>query len=382
MVAAGDFGWGSAGKLHLILGELGDVPVVGFGNGLDRRLLDIPDHAAVSRVDSHGLARAVVDHNVAAALVVGAADVARALIDVGLPVVVVDSLPYLWTENDVVPLDAAVYCAQQCVSLPALCWPVLRRVENLRWIGAITPEPGGAGGGGGVVVNVGGLHSELSADAADAYARAVLPPVLDGLRDAGRWVTAVCGNIPPDRVELLAARLGTGVPVGPMRPADFADVVRGADLLVTSPGSTTLLQAQAARTPVLMLPPQNVSQVLNAEWFAGADAQRMSIEWPADGLDRRRLDELRPRGESEAVRYVYGVVRQAAADPSTYARLRGRTRELALGVIPDRRENLDLLGHSGARQVAQLTRMVLLAVRRAGPRRLEPERRRRTCDLD
>ena len=380
MVAAGDFGWGSAGKLHLILDQLGDVPVVGFGTGLDRRLLDIPDQAAVSRVDTRGLAGVVVDHDVAAALVVGAADVARVLIDVGLPVVVVDSLPYLWTENDAIPVDAAVYCAQQCVSLPALCWPVLRRVENLRWIGAITPEPGGAGGGGGVVVNVGGLHSALSADAADAYAGTVLPPVLDGLCDAGRRVTAVCGNIPPDRVELLAARVGPGVPVGPMRPADFADVVRGADLLVTSPGSTTLLQAQAARTPVLMLPPQNVSQVLNAEWFAGADARRMSIEWPT-GFDRRRLDELRPLGEDEAVRYVYGVVRQAAADPSTYARLRGRTRELALEVISDRRDHLDLLDNSGARQVAQLTRRVLLAARRAGPRPWEPGRGRRTCDL-
>src|SRR6185437_7508727 len=166
LVTSGDFGWGAAGKLKLILDQLPGVQAVGVGGDLGRALLGSVDYIDSTDVGRETLRQVVSSHDVRVALVVGSNDVARALVSLGTPVVFVDSLPYLWTVHDNVPTDAAVYCAQACTVLPRLAWPVLAQIQNLRWIEAIVPAPRRCLGGGGAVLSVGGLHSDSSGDAA------------------------------------------------------------------------------------------------------------------------------------------------------------------------------------------------------------------------
>jgi hypothetical protein len=59
-----------------------------------------------------------------------------------------------------------------------------------------------------------------------------------------------------------------------------------ADLLITSPGSTTILHAMAINLPTLLLPPQNLSQILNARLCSKPGADTM--QWPAS-VHRRTL---------------------------------------------------------------------------------------------
>ena len=361
LVTSGDFGWGAAGKLKLILDHLPGVRAVGVGGDLGRALLGSVDYIDSTDVGRETLRQVVSSHDVRVALVVGSNDVARALVSLGTPVVFVDSLPYLWTVHDNVPTDAAVYCAQACTVLPRLAWPVLAQIQNLRWIEAIVPAPRRCLGGGGAVLSVGGLHSDSSGDAADCYVRGVLPAVLEGLAAAGVPVAAVCGYLDEAQQALIGSLVGSGVQVGPVTPEGFDRLVRSADLLVTSPGSTTLLQAHAAGQRVLILPPQNVSQVLNAEWFS--DGGGDLIRWPAHLFDRGHLDSLRPAGEETAVAYMYSVVRTAHRDSSVQSYLRVQAADLALRVLaePADRPHLDLLGSRGAHQVAHVTRQMLYA---------------------
>ncbi len=361
LVTAGDFGWGAAGKLSLILRELTGVPLIGVGGDISRALLTELEFVPGVALDRRTLSRVVSDHDVRAALVVGSNPTALALIDIGVPVVFVDSLPWLWTERDEVPVDADVYCAQMCSYVPKLAWSTLRGIRGLRWVEAIVPPPRRRVGGAGAVVSVGGLHSSLSGGAAEMYVRAVVPPVLAGLADAGVKVAGVCGNLDPGLCRMIRAA-GPVTQVGPLPPQAFDRLLRSADLLVTSPGSTTLLQAHWAGLPVLMLPPQNVSQVMNTEWFA-CGATWTAIGWPGWLFDRARLDKLRPEGEEAAIAYMYDVVRGAAGDPDLHADLRARVAATVPRVVaefPDR-GHVALLGRAGAHQVAHVTRQMAFA---------------------
>ena len=211
----------------------------------------------------------------------------------GLPVVFVDSLPYLWTANDMLPLDADIYCAQMCYALPSLCWPVMRTIQKLRWVEAIVPQRRrGSRGGGGAVVNVGGLHSLYSAESGDRYARCVLPAVLTGIQRAEVPVTAVCGNFNEDLVRMIREHVPESTSVGRLLPHEFNAAVGNAEVLFTSPGSTTILQADALGVPFVLLPPQNVSQILNAEWLGPPGNEMSALRWPAHLFDLAELEEI------------------------------------------------------------------------------------------
>ncbi|MFK8905676.1 hypothetical protein ACJA3G_01295 [Streptomyces sp. YS-3] len=67
--------------------------------------------------------------------------------------------------------------------------------------------------------------------------------------------------------------------------------------------STTILQAASLCLPTALLPPQNLSQILNAEIFGVPGGS--VITWPTSVIDRALVDELRPGGEDTVLGYVY-----------------------------------------------------------------------------
>lgn len=356
VVGVCDFGWGSLGKLRLILDHLPATDVALYGDaGINRIAADLL--STRHRLIDQPPERAPV------ALVINDPTAAHAIADLGVPVIYVDSLPYMWARPEEVPAPGkvALYCAQR---FPADRLPVskpLRKRRDLEWIDPIVPASKHRQGGEGVVISVGGLHSHLVGNTAEAYLNLVLFPLVEMLADSGSLVSAVCGNLTIDACRELAARLPDGCTIGRQSPYEFERLLRGADLLITSPGSTTILQAVALRLPTFLLPPQNLSQILNARLYSSLDES--VLFWPPSVMTLDRIEELRPEGEDIVLSYIYGSISAAAASPEARSDVEAILRE-EFASMPEEGvldPFLPSLGSSGAKQVAQRIRQALLA---------------------
>lgn len=353
LVAACDFGWGSLGKLRLVLDELPGLTVAPDpGSEFSptvRSLLGGSHRFSDCRREDAALGLVINDPRAADELAHG-----------GLPVIYVDSLPYLWTLPEEVPRSVAAYCAQRSpASLPAGS-PLADR-HDIIWVDPLAPRARGLRGGSGIVINVGGLHSHLTGDSTDAYVRLAVIPLARLLAGSAHPVAAVCGNLPDWSVRELRAILPDESRIGPLAPAEFERLLRRADTLITSPGSTTVLQAAALGLRISLLPPQNLSQILNVERYCAPSVPR--CDWPAEVIDRARVDALRPSGEDAVLEYIYGRIAGAATDGVTDAVMTdcfaAAIDELAIG--GEAPEPVRALGFNGASQVARVVRQALFA---------------------
>jgi hydroxymethylcytosylglucuronate/cytosylglucuronate synthase len=353
LASACDFGWGSLGKLRLVLEELPGVAIA-----LDTASSLSPTVRSMLG-DRHSFTECKPEA-ACAGLVINDPRAADELTDCGLPVIYLDSLPYLWTTREEIPRSVAIYCAQKSpADLPAGS-PLANR-RDVTWIDPVVPRSRRRLGGSGIVINVGGLHSHLSGDSTNAYVRLALMPLARLLADASYPVTAVCGNLPQWAVHALSALFPGQTKIGPQTPRNFERTLAAADTLITSPGSTTLLQAAAIGLRTSLLPPQNLSQILNAELFSAPSTPNRA--WPSSVIDRAKVDSLRPAGEDIVLEYIYGQIIHAAKDKATEAAMTARfaavLSEIAAG--SDAPANVTALGFNGASQVARFVRQATLA---------------------
>lgn len=351
-----DFGWGSLGKFRLILDHLQMVDVALFGNlGINNTILEFlgTRHPFVSSSPE----------TADVALVINDPEAADRVAALGVPVIYVDSLPYLWmTEREIPkPQNIAYYCAQVYPSNRLPLAPPLKDWNRLCWIEPIVPKPGRRTGGRGIVINLGGLHSHLVGDTVDAYVKLVLFPLIEIVRSAGQAVAAVCGNLPEHLRRRVQQLLPECQVIGRLSPYDFERVICEADLLMTSPGSTTILQASVLNLPTLLLPPQNLSQILNARLYA--DPQALTMQWPSNVLDVNQVESLRPQGEDAVLTFIYDAIKKAASNDRLAIEVKSRIEEAfdgmpAQGVLDP---TLSRLGTNGAAQVARLVKQAIFA---------------------
>ncbi|MFD6437633.1 hypothetical protein [Streptomyces venezuelae] len=140
-MATTDFGWGSAGKLRLILDALAGLDEL---DGVDLLVDDASDTARVAAQVMGGRHRFVHGADVAqaaAALVINDPASADRITRSGTPMVCVDSLPNLWTTDAEVPLAPTVYCAQRSHARELPPTSPLRRRADVRWVKPIVPPP-------------------------------------------------------------------------------------------------------------------------------------------------------------------------------------------------------------------------------------------------
>lgn len=303
LVAVCDFGWGSIGKLRLILDELDDACPLVYGPAAWADQV----HDLLAPV--HTLKTFAGASPPQVALVINDPVAADDIAALGSRVIYVDSLPYLWVRPEEVPARVAVYCAQRSPIRALARGNPLAVRDDIRWVAPIVPQQRKATRGDGIVVNVGGLHSHLSSGAAEAYVDLVVVPLVRMLRAAGHRVSAVCGNLPPDSVERLQEMLGDAV-VGRQTAYRFESLLERADVLMTSPGSTTLLQAAALDVPTILLPPQNLSQILHGDIYASDDT--VVTRWPDSVVDLEEVRRLGTFGEDAALGYIYAAIERAA----------------------------------------------------------------------
>jgi hydroxymethylcytosylglucuronate/cytosylglucuronate synthase len=305
------------------------------------------------------------------ALVINDPAAANSIADLDVPVVYVDSLAYVRrTDTDIPDLaKVACYCAQKYPTdvLP-LTHPLLQKGHDIRWIDPIVPAPQSRRGGRGIVINVGGLYTyniddfpaDMMNDGVDAYLSVVLFPLVDLLQRSNRKISAICGNINADNCRRLRAMVPDSVAVGPQSPYAFERILTDADLLITSPGSTTILQAMAINLPTLLLPSQNRSQRFNAQVYSKPNADIM--QWPDSVLDLAKLERMRSEGVSALNRYMFESIIGAAASQDLSDEVSTMIREAVCNAPDDGVLNhrLSAVGIAGADQVAQLVKQVAL----------------------
>jgi hydroxymethylcytosylglucuronate/cytosylglucuronate synthase len=363
LAAARYIGWGGFGKLRLILEHLPQAKVAFYGHPF---LADLP-HGWLDPLTLSGHSPGQSD----VAVVINDVATANRIADLGVPVVFVESLPYLRnTDADIPRLDRlAHYCAQKYpIDRLPLANPSLRNLQTVKWIDPIVPPAPERRGGQGVIVNVGGLYSfgiggltQLANRSASAYLELALFPLVRILREQRRTILAVCGNLSAENCERLRDLAPGCRAVGPQTPAALAQMLADADLLITSPGSTTILQAAAMGLPTLLLPPQNPSQIYNLRIYTRPDANAM--QWPVSVVDASKVEELSFRGLVDPLNHLYHSIIEAAksaraASDVTAALIRMLQDASADGVL---NRDLASLGFAGASQVARLIEKTALA---------------------
>ncbi|MER6913552.1 hydroxymethylcytosylglucuronate/cytosylglucuronate synthase [Streptomyces sp. NPDC000594] len=392
-LAGAEFGWGSTGKLSAVIAALRNrsprpLRFIGLASGIGRGVL--AEHGVERWYDvSADDRRSVLDiarrEDVTVGLVVLEGPAAMALEAAGVPTVFVDSLPFLWTEadRDSLPLDASVYCAQRCVELPEGSRGVLSSIRNLRWVEAVVARscpgngPGDGNGTGGrfgsgpgvrpsagppvplppprrALVSLGGLRSPTLPDWT-RYPYLVVPPVLSALESQGVREVHVAGNLPGEYVPEPVATPRTEVTYGPLAHGAFLDRLATADILLTSPGLTTLLEAGALARPAVCLPPQNLSQILNGRFHSRAVGTDVRVRWPERVFSETGVLTDRTGAEESALRVIYGGIAAAAEDAP---RTRAEIQDGVLAALRRARSGAvwtgltDTVGSAGAAQVA------------------------------
>lgn len=370
LVASVDFGYGSSGKLSSILDELPEYQYVLASSTHSRHIMSRERPTAYYPVLSTEEQIRVVtrQHGLSGALVVLNPDFAELCFRAGLPTVYVDSLPFLWTDHDPVPVDATVYCAQMFPFLPYLSWPTLRRIRNLRWVGGIIPRPqvgNGLAEPFDAVVNLGGVGTHLLSPREAAYPVIVVDAVLSALGRCGRKRVRVTGNVAETRLDGVLRRHGDlEVALGPVGHHEFQALMAATPLLLTSPGLTTLIESAALGRPTVVLPPQNLAQFFNTEALAMVAAPvDPVVRWSREVVDRDRLEEIRRAGEDAALRHLYErfaahegdgrLVDTLAAEIESAVRRVGKTDATS--------EYVRLIGRDGAAEVAAIVREILPA---------------------
>jgi hypothetical protein len=117
----------------------------------------------------------------------------------------------------------------------------------------------------------------------------------------------------------------------------------------------------AINLPTLLLPPQNLSQTLNARLYSKPGADTM--QWPASVLDGAKVEHFRSRGLSAVLPYIYQSIANAAASQEVANEIATAIRATINnapvdGVLSD---CLPTLGVRGASQVAQLITQAISA---------------------
>ncbi|MEV8477438.1 hydroxymethylcytosylglucuronate/cytosylglucuronate synthase [Streptomyces sp. NPDC051173] len=379
-VAGVEFGWGSSGKLSAVLSALRErspspLRFVGLASRLGRPVLaghgihrwyDLPDGGTVEDI--------VASERVRAAVVVLDGPAATALEGAGVPTVFVDSLPFMWSEGDrsTLPLDVTAYCAQQCLELPPECRDVLASVRALRWVEAVigTPPVTGAADPSPdrpyrrALISLGGLRAPRLTDWS-AYPTVVVPAALGALAAHGVREAHVAGNLPADLAGQLIGRTNgeLRVTAGALSHGEFLAGLADFDVLLASPGLTTLLEAGSLRVPTVCLPPQNLSQIFNGRFHSRAVDADVRVVWPKDVFCEDEALALRSRGEDEALDLIYGGIGSAGADAVASLQEGILTALLASRKVTDWGALTAGVGAGGAAQVAD----ALLAILGQGP---------------
>jgi hydroxymethylcytosylglucuronate/cytosylglucuronate synthase len=374
-----NFGWGPHAALETIISEIrrtvaGDCQVVAFGSEYGRSLMaDVVDEwCEFDGSDYDALTQAAAAKRLDVALVTLEGFAARAFEAAGVRTVFVDLMPFLWHGADlaVPPLEVSHYLALRLPGLSQETLGWMRDIRNLRWIGAVVPwQPldaarnthGYAEGNRRAIITLGGMLGLTMKDTT-SYPSLVLPGAVEALLDAGFDSILIAGNTPRADLEaIVEPYLGRAeFSFGPLTRAEYRTRVAESAVCLSQPGLMSLLEASSCGTPLIRLPPQNVSGFQQAEIHRIATGAHTGVKWPADVVDEAVVRQKAAETEAAGNDYVYGAIADGARrqQDSTRSSIRAQLERLipeCLTLPADAWTGLvDKVGADGAKVAAEV----------------------------
>lgn len=304
LVAASCFGLGPVGKLNTIIesaidkynwyasGEEFDIGI--FKSNMFKD--------TCFTLDKDKIEEFVNKYNIKYAIVVLKNKMARLLKEIGVKVVYIDSLPFMWTEKDAeegkVPYKVDAYCAQNTLELSPKSKKIFSKVENLIWINPIINNKNVDENkyDDFVLLNVGGLHSP-NTDGLD-YIDAVVVPIIKKLKNKKILLTTSTKS-----QEVLKNYLKEykNVVVKNIKQEQFSNYLKKNKIFITSPGLTTILEGSINRDSIIFLPPQNISQFYNINYGKKVFKKYKEITWNNDSLTLDNFSKIKDKNEHEII---------------------------------------------------------------------------------
>lgn len=330
------FGLGPSGKLSSIISKSleinNDIKWYGSGDELD---LDIFEENVFNDIcwtkDTNEIKKFVKKNNIELAIDVLDPEIAIILKKIGINVFYIDSLPFMWTEADLIPFNVDIYFAQKCVNMNNRAQKILMNVNNLKWINPIIPDIKFNDSNVkkyNVVVNLGGMHSPYGDG--EEYIKLVVVNLLNELLKIYKsdQILVTCGSKANKSVKnILNQNNVKGIKVKTLKQIEFLEYVKNCDLFITSPGMTTIYETCGLDKNTIILPPQNLSQFYNKEFAKKLIKKLKVIEWNKDDLEFEYIKNFIELGEEKVVEIIYQNIKSALNDENYNLKIKFIIRE-------------------------------------------------------
>ena len=323
LASAMNFGLGPVGKLSSIVNYVNskcdNINWYSCGDRFDLSIFDkniFKDHC--DERENEVVDEFVKKYNIKFAVVVLDFELAEYLEKIGVKVFYVDSLPFMWTEADPIPLNASYYFAQKCVNMNDRANKVISKVKNLIWVNPIIPCVEGNNSlekEYDVVINLGGMDSPFG-DGRE-YINTVLVNMVNALKEfyLPSKILVTCGSKAKENIKnILKDADIENLTVETLKQSQFAEAVKNCKLFLTSPGMTTIYETCYYNKDTIILPPQNLSQFYNIEFAKKLIKNLKTIEWNREDLSFNYLEKYFDLGEDELVKLIYTNISKAESD--------------------------------------------------------------------
>ncbi|MBR4410212.1 MAG: hypothetical protein IKT31_02745 [Firmicutes bacterium] len=305
LACAVGFGLGPAGKLCSVVENNKCVEWYACGDELDLSIYESNPYIDVCWSKERAVLEAFVEkYGIRYAVNVLDPDAAIILEDMGIKVLYIDSLPFMWTKADLIPYNVWAYCGQKYPNYTRN--PALNEVNNFMWVDPIIPDCKIKNRGDYFVINFGGLHSPFGDG--EEYFKIIMESLLHIVEQKSVYITG------GKNVIRLAQELYPQFVSRTYSHKEFLELVSGAELFFTSPGLTTIYETCEMDIKTIILPPQNLSQFYNRDAAKKVCRSVKVLDWNRDTLKMSYLERFKDSPEEETVTFIYEQIKLLADD--------------------------------------------------------------------
>jgi len=309
--SAVSFGLGPVGKLCSIVEACPDINWFLCGDKIDEFVFErnVFSDKLFTR-DYNKIKRYINDNDINVALVVLDGELALVYKDLGLKVIYVDSLGFMWQDSDVlngdVPLNVDYYCVQD--NFVNEISEVLKRANNLVTVNPILPikkfkknkclyD---------VIINFGGLN--IGGDISEAYIDSILPSLLKILKYMDYKVLITCGS---EAKKYIQKKYNNhNINIENLNHNVFLNYVFNCKKIITTPGLTTILEIASMNKDTVVLPPNNLSQFYNQNIAQKILKSYKIINWGINELSFEYLKDNLKYGEEKVVELIQDNIKK------------------------------------------------------------------------
>lgn len=324
------FGLGPTGKLCSIVNACKQIDWYLCGDEIDEFVFkrDVFKDRLFSRKKSD-IKNYIDKYNIKNALVILDGELANLYVKLGLTVIYVDSLPFMWQESDVingdVPLDVDYYCAQINYGKPNS--EILKKAKNLVDVGPILPVTKfkRINNKYDVIVNLGGLC--IDGSVSTNYLDSIIPSIIKYVNNNNYKCLITCGMSAGDYIKKNYI-IKNSIVIDNLEHEKFLNTIYSNDKIITTAGLTTILEISKMDKSIILLPPNNLSQYYNQEIAAKILKKYKIINWKTKDLAFSSLKKSLCYGEEFVVdeiqkkiqKYVgkYNFINELSGDDYEY----------------------------------------------------------------